>query len=533
MRFGRVPVREAEGAILAHSVRQGEATVRKGRVLTATDVAGLAAAGVGAVTVARLSAEDVHEDEAARRLARAVAGAGLALEPAFTGRANLRAEAAGLLVLDRERIGRINRIDPAITLATLPGHARVEAGQMVATVKIIPFAVAGDRLQAAESVASGAAVLALAAFRPRAVGLVATALPALKPTVMDKTRRLLDARLAPAGSRVVREDRVAHTAAAVAAALAAQKAAGADLLVVFGASAVVDTADVVPAAIAQAGGRVTRFGMPVDPGNLLVLGDLGGTPVIGAPGCARSPRENGFDWVLNRLLAGLEVTGEDIADLGVGGLLTEIASRPQPREGRHPPRIAALILAAGASRRMGGTNKLLATFAGRPLVRVAAEAALASTAASVTVVTGHDSAAIAAALAGLPVALAHNPDHAEGMSTSLRTGIAALPAGIDGVVVMLADMPEIGPDILDRLIAAFSPQADAEIVVPVSDGRRGNPVLWGARFLAELAALEGDIGGRRLIDKHGESVSEVEIGAAVAHDVDTPAALAKAGGIPT
>ena len=326
-----------------------------------------------------------------------------------------------------------------------------------------------------------------------------------------------------------------HTAAAVASSLSAQKADGAELLIAFGASAVVDAADVIPAAIEQAGGRVIRLGMPVDPGNLLVLGDLGGTPVIGAPGCARSPKENGFDWILNWLLAGLDVTSEVIAGLGVGGLLMEIASRPQPRERdqeKRAPRIAALLLAAGRSLRMGGPNKLLATVGGRPLVRIEAEAALASRADSLTVVTGHDAAAIEAALAGLDVRFVHNPDFAEGLSTSLRTGLRSLPAAADGVMVLLADMPGIGPDVLNRLMAAFDPGAGAEIVVPTWQGRRGNPVLWAARFLPLLEAATGDAGGRHLIDANRESVAFVAAGPAVTADVDTPEALAKAGGLP-
>ncbi len=181
---------------------------------------------------------------------------------------------------------------------------------------------------------------------------------------------------------------------------------------------------------------------------------------------------------------------------------------------------------------MGGANKLTATVGGRPLVRIAAEAALASRARPVVVVTGHDAAAVVAALAGLAVTIVHNPHHAEGLSTSLRAGLNVLPAGLDGVVVMLADMPEVGAAIVDRLIDAFHPEAGCEIVVPVWQGRRGNPVLWGARFFGDLAALTGDVGGRHLIGRNGESVVELAMGAAVAHDIDTAEALAEAGGNP-
>jgi len=195
-------------------------------------------------------------------------------------------------------------------------------------------------------------------------------------------------------------------------------------------------------------------------------------------------------------------------------------------------RIAALILAAGESKRMGGTNKLLATIADRPLVRIVAQAALASTAVPVMVVTGHEAGRIEAALAGLSVGFVHNPDYAAGLSTSLRAGLEALPAGTDGAVVMLADMPEIGPAIIDRLIGAFHPERGQEIVVPAASGRRGNPVVWGARFFDRLAAAEGDAGGRRLIGEFRESVVEIDVGAAVIHDIDTLEALVQAGGNP-
>ncbi len=535
MKFGLVPVAEAEGAILAHSVRHKGGVLRKGTMLTADRIAALTEAGVSTVVAARLDADDVHEDAAARQLAVAIASDGLRVEPPFTGRANLYAETAGLLVVDRAAIGRLNRVEAAITVATLPEFAVVEAGRMAATVKIIPFAVGAALLDAA--VGAGTGAVRVAPFRPLKVGLVATTLPSLKPSVMDKTRRLLAERLAPAGASIVGERRVAHETEAVAEALAEFAGGGADLLVVFGASATVDEMDVVPAGIVAAGGRVRHFGMPVDPGNLLVLGAIGDVPVIGAPGCARSPKENGFDWILNRLLAGLDVRPEDITGLGVGGLLMEIVSRPQPREGGEPlaepdgpPKVAAIVLAAGSSRRMGGPNKLTATIDGRPIVRIAVEAALASRAEPVIVVTGHRSTEVEAALGGLEVRFVHNPDHAGGLSTSLQRGIESLAPETDGAVVVLADMPRVDAATIDRLIAAFDPGADALIVVPTFEGKRGNPVLWSRRLFADLLAVEGDTGGRHLIGANRDAVVEVEVGPAVAIDVDTPEGLAAAGG---
>jgi molybdenum cofactor cytidylyltransferase len=188
--------------------------------------------------------------------------------------------------------------------------------------------------------------------------------------------------------------------------------------------------------------------------------------------------------------------------------------------------VAALVLAAGRSSRAGG-SKLLAMLDGKPLLRHAVDAALASRAASVTVVTGHAADAVAAALAGSGARLVHNPRFAEGLSTSLATGIGAIDA--DGALVVLADMPRVTAATIDRLIAAF--EAGAEIVVPTNGGRRGNPVLWHRRYFGELATLSGDTGARALIERHAASATFIEIGPEVALDLDTPEDIAAAGGL--
>jgi molybdenum cofactor cytidylyltransferase len=335
-------------------------------------------------------------------------------------------------------------------------------------------------------------------------------------------------RLKPAGAAIVAERRVAHEQAAIAKAIEEVLREGAELVLVFGASAIADRRDAIPAAVAAVGGTVEHFGMPVDPGNLLLMGQVRGKPVLGAPGCARSPKENGFDWVLMRLLAGVPVPRETIAAMGVGGLLMEIVTRPQPRDepvvtGHN---IAAVVLAAGRSTRMGGPNKLLAEIGGRPLVRIAVEQALASRAKPVIVVTGHERERVEAALKGLPVQFVHNPDFAVGLGGSVRTGIAAVPAAADGAIVCLGDMPQVDAALIDRLITAFAPEQGALAVMPTIDGQRGNPVLWSRRFFPDLMAIEGDVGARNLINRYGEAVVEVPVtGKGALVDVDTPEAL--------
>ncbi|MCG8421946.1 MAG: NTP transferase domain-containing protein, partial [Proteobacteria bacterium] len=403
--------------------------------------AALEAAGVAEVFVARLEAGDVHEDEAAARIAAAVAGGVVQPEDPFTGRANLFAADAGLLMPDRAAIDRLNAIHPAITIATLDAFERVETGRMVATVKIIPFSAPEAAVAEAEAVARSASVVRIAPFRLRTVGVVATTLPTLKVSVLDKTRTILDERLAPTGAVVSEEVRVPHSSEALTDAIRAL-APHCDCVVVFGASAIVDEADVVPASIVAAGGRIVHFGMPVDPGNLLLLADLDGVPVLGAPGCARSPRENGFDWILDRVLAGIAVSPTDVRGLGVGGLLMEIVTRPQPRREpvpapARPQRVGAIVLAAGRSSRMGAENKLLLPVSGEPMVRHPVDAAFGAGLSPVVVVTGHEVEAVRAALAGKPVRFAHNPDFATGLSSSLGRGIAAMDDDVDAAIVLL------------------------------------------------------------------------------------------------
>jgi molybdenum cofactor cytidylyltransferase len=528
MKFGAVAPKEAVGATAVHTIRQGPLVLKKGTLIGPGEVAALEAAGIKDIVVARLEADDVSEDVAAAEIAKAVAGQGVHVDRAFTGRANLFAQSPGVFVVDKDAIDRLNRVDEAITLATLPAYKPVVAGEMIATVKIIPFGVRKDARDAALA-AAGKPLFRVAPYRIRKVGIVSTLLPGLATKVIEKTLKITADRLAPAGATIVAERRVPHERAVLAKAIDEVLKAGAELVVVFGASAIADRRDVIPAAVEEIGGTVEHFGMPVDPGNLMMIGAADGRPVLGAPGCARSPKENGFDWVLMRLLAGLPVPREDITGLGVGGLLMEIVTRPQPREEPlHPARnIAAVVLGAGRSSRMGGPNKLLAEINGKPLIRMVVEQALASHARPVIVVTGHQRERVEAVLSGLQVQLVHNPHFADGLGTSLKAGIAALPADIDGAIVCLGDMPQIDAALIDRLTGAIDPDKGALIALPTIDGKRGNPVVWSRRFFPDLMTVEGDIGARHLIGRYAEAVAEVPVeGAAVLTDVDTPEALA-------
>jgi len=539
MKFGEVPVAEAEGAILAHSLRIGTIALKKARVLSRADLDLITEAGLSRIVVARLEAGDVGEDEAARLVAASAAGDEIEPAAPFTGRANLFAKARGLLVFDRERLDRLNLVDEAITLGTLPPFAVVEPRMMVGTVKIIPFAAPAEAVErCVEAARSVGPLLRVAPFQPHSVGLIQTRLPGLKESILDKTREVTEGRLNALGCRLVVEERCGHETAELAPLIRDAMGHGIDILLIHGASAILDRRDVIPAAIVAAGGRVDHFGMPVDPGNLLLLGHVNARPVLGLPGCARSPKVNGFDWVLERLVAGLPVGPAEIMRMGSGGLLAEIPSRPLPRaeatqaserksEAKpQGPRIGALLLAAGQSRRMGGPNKLLAAIDGTPMVAHVARRLLASRARPIVAVLGNQADTVDIALGKLPVKRVRNPEFAAGLSTSLKRGIAALPSDLDGVIVCLGDMPLISGRHLERLIAAFNPLEGRAIIVPTRRGKRGNPVLWSRQFFPEMTGLAGDVGAKHLIGEHAEFVAEVEMDDdAVLVDIDTPEAL--------
>jgi molybdenum cofactor cytidylyltransferase len=547
MKFGEFPLSDVEGAILAHSHRLPERALKKGRRLNTEDIALLRTAGYKNLVCAKIEEGDILEDDAANQLAGAVAGPMLSKAVAFTGRCNLFAEVDGLVIYDPQRLNGFNLVDESITLGVVPPYQNVTKGQMVATLKIIPFALPNNTVQIAQSIAETSDhLIRVAPFRALKVAMVQSRLEGTKESVLDSTNAVTEARLRALGCTLTTEVRCAHDETSVSRAIAEVRGKGVDLVLVSGASAVVDRRDVVPASIEKAGGVIDHFGMPVDPGNLMLMGRIDGTPIIGMPGCARSPKLNGFDWVLERIVAGVPAGSEAIMRMGAGGLLKDVAARPLPRAKARPgaymqtdmpeettqpsraPRIAALVLAAGQSRRMGRNNKLLAEIDGIAMVRRTAENILQSRARPVIAVTGHERERTEATLDGLDLSFAHNTAYADGLSTSMKAGIAALDEDVDGILVCLGDMPRVSPETVDKLISAFDPLEGRAICVPTWRGKRGNPVLWARRFFEEMMDVSGDVGARHLIGTHGELVVEVEMkDDGVMIDVDTPDALAK------
>ena len=532
MIFGETSLQDALGAILAHSTNAGSLKLKKGHVLTASDLAQLRDAGLTHVIAARLDEGDAEENAAAWQIAGTLELFNVRLGTASTGRVNCYSEKAGLFGVDPDLVNAINAIDPAVTIATLKQFERVEPGQMVATVKIIPFAIPAGIITKIAALTENRVAFGVHGFTGARVGLAQTTLPSVKPSILDKTRRVIEARIEANHGVLTAERRLAHAERPLAEAIRELQRSN-DIVIAFGASAVVDPGDVVPAAIREAGGVVHHVGMPVDPGNLLVLGELDGKPVIGAPGCARSPKENGFDWVLDRLMANVPVTKSDVVGMGVGGLLMEIGSRPQPRDPRLPsPRsnVAIAVLAAGQSTRMNGSNKLLATFGGIPLIRRSVLTAIEAGGHPVIAVLGHMAQQCASAVEGLDVVIAVNEDYASGLASSLQTAIRHVPPSADGIMMFHADMPALSAAHLSTMIARFREAGGQCIVRATFEGKRGNPVLLPRALFDEVFTLAGDVGARHLIERGDFPLISVELGEAAAIDVDTPDMLSRAGG---
>jgi molybdenum cofactor cytidylyltransferase len=417
--FREFPLAECEGLLLAHSLRLPDRILKKGLRLTRAHSELLAAAGIAKVHGARLAADEIDENSAAEIVATVLGGPGITPRAPNAGRCNLNAAQRGLVAIDAETIHRLNGLDESITVATLPPYSPVRSGAVVATVKIIPLAVSRALVDAcitqaqAVGINDEAKALQLLPFQQQRAGLIVTEQQGESSrnyiAAVNSTRR----RLEDLGSHLGLVQRCAHRENAVAAALQEMLAAGCTLILVSGSTVPKDRADTVPVAIVTAGGEIVHFGMPVEPGNMLLLARIGAVPVIVLPGCARSRRTNGLDWVLQRMLAGLPMGAEQIMGMGVGGLIRsplESDNGDQKEAVRISigRRIGALILAAGSSRRMGSDNKLLQPVGGVPMVRRVANAALTSRCSAVRVVTGFAADAVQECLAGLDVTFTHN-----------------------------------------------------------------------------------------------------------------------------
>ena len=527
MKFGLINIEDSEGAILAHSMRIGDLRLPKGMVLTQTEITLFRDAGIHKITTARLDHDDVNENTAAADIGAALLANEIHASDPVAGRVNLISDQAGILLLDPNAINQMNSVDEALTITTLPNHARVDKGALLATIKVIPYAAKRNSINEVISKAD-AQTFQLHPFVPQTVDLILTRTDGFKESLMAKGEKTITDRIAPLGLSLQNCVHVAHETDAIACAIRKSKA---DIVLILGASATSDRQDVIPAAIEMANGQITRFGMPVDPGNLLVIGHRKTAQIVGLPGCARAPALNGADWILERLAAKMTVGHDDIAHMGVGGLLKEIPQRIHLRSKKdtaNGPKIG-LLLAAGASSRMLGVDKLLREINGVALLRRSAQSMLNANFDQVFVSIKSNSPTHKNALADLPVAIVEVPDAAAGMSASIRAGVAEIPTDASMIVLGLADMPDITAKHYNLILAAHNPKQDHLIIRPITPtGKYGNPVLFDARFMENLRAIDGDQGARDILKSVPEYIHHVKMpDEAVTCDLDTPEAWEK------
>ena len=539
MKFSEYHLDDALGAILAHSLRLPNKSLKKGTVLTDSDLSFLKEYGYEKIVCAKLEEGDLNEDVAAAELATLIAGSNLVKGNAFTGRCNLFSETSGLVVFNPLYLDRFNSVHESITLGTVAPFQNVSKGQMIATLKIIPFAIPSKLLRKIKANKDDFEnLLHVAPYPEKKVTLIQSRLPGTKETVLNSTLEATSFRLQNLGILNLNEARCNHDQNSLSELIIQAVKEQAELILISGASAVVDRRDVVPAAIEHAGGKIRHFGMPVDPGNLLLLGSINGIDVVGIPGCARSPKLNGFDWVLQRLLANIPVESVDIMRMGSGGLLKDIITRPLPRAKASQPdqslirtnpdfeKIHAVILAGGQSKRMGTKNKLLVPINGKPMVALTAETIIASKASSVAAVTGFEHQKIQEAIKNSNIEFIHNKNFKNGISSSVVTAIKSAPEDCSAILIGLGDMPKITVSHINKLIDAYNPLEGRAICVPTWKGKRGNPVLWARRFFPEMLQLKGDFGAKELMGKYAELVVEVEMNDnGIIIDIDTPEAL--------
>jgi len=527
---------DAKEAVLAHSQMTGEGKIPKGTRLTQAHLQHLKDAGIEEIVCAIPEPGDIPEDIAAERMARLLKGHGIRIGRAATGRVNLFAENMGILRYDRDVIRRINSVDEAITLALVQHNQLLPADGMIATLKIIPFFVREQAVAEVEAMLDKKRAFTFHPLAPKTAWLIQTRFAHQPERMFTATEKVTRERLAQLGSTLTGSSMTAHATDDLEPEIQKIHSTGVDIILIAGASAISDRDDVIPAAVTAAGGVVGHFGLPVDPGNLLMLGHLEKdekrSTVIGMPGCARSPKLNGLDWVLQLHLAGIELDRDELADMATGGLLMEIASRPLPRslasQPVKPPRVAGALLAAGQSRRMGEENKLLADFRGEPMIRHIARAMTQSRLDENIVILGHDAETVAAALDGFDLRLVFNPDFAQGQSQSLRCAVENTGNSVTDLMVLLGDMPLITSEVINALLDhhAIAENRASRITLPVTEGQRGNPVIWGQSFFDELKLQKGDVGARGLFESYPAAINPFSLDdAAILQDADTPEAL--------
>ena len=532
MRIEVLTPEQACGHLSVHMIRTGDLTVRKGQMVSVETARMLTNAGITDIRCAIKEAGELHEDEAAERIARHLQTPHITTNQAATGRVNFTCSALGIVRYDRQLVKQLNLIDEGVTLALVQPNQLLASGDMAATLKIIPFFISEAAVNAVIALIKDNPLFCFHPLTAKRTALIQTRLEHQPDSLFSATQTVTSQRVEMLGSTMEHVAVIPHETEWLRLEIKKAVSTGAELILISGASAITHRDDVIPTAITDAGGRIDRFGMAVDPGNLLMLGQLNDVMIIGMPGCARSPKLNGFDWVLQLYLAGIQINDDELAEMAAGGMLMEIASRPLPRalsaRPAKAPCIEAVLLAAGTSSRMGAQNKLTAELDGTPMIRHIAEAIQNSQAHHLTIILGHDADAVASALEGVDARFLFNPDYRSGQASSVKCGLEHLMPQTTDMMMFLGDMPFITTDRIDELIDSHLRLESrwSRITAPLIDGVRGHPVIWGQSFFGDISQIEGDVGARALFNSYPAAVNSVLWNdRTVLMDADTPQAL--------
>jgi molybdenum cofactor synthesis domain-containing protein len=319
-----IPVEEAVGLPLAHDITEivpgkhkGPA-FRRGHIVRAEDISKLLDVGKRHLYVMELEKDDVHEEDAARRLAQAAAGPNLTLSDPSEGRINLIAKISGLLKVDAELLFRFNSLGD-LMLATLPGDRYVKAGTVVAGTRTIPVVVKEELIQSAETLCKDKPIVRLLPMPSRRVHLVVTGSEVFTGRIKDGFGPVVTRKVSELGSTLESVQLAPDDPDVISGHIKEAKAAGADIVLVSGGMSV-DPDDKTPEGIRRSGAKVETHGFPVLPGSMFVMAYLGETPVMGLSGCVLHDPFTAFDALLPRLLAGEKITRADIMGMGHGGL---------------------------------------------------------------------------------------------------------------------------------------------------------------------------------------------------------------------
>ena len=521
MYFGQVKVTECVNGILAHTVTLDGKKFLKGRIISKEDQKYFIQNNLEYLICAKLTKNDIHEDNAANILAKMFNNNTLALEKAFTGRANILANESGLLVINEDKIRRFNKISNSITIATLQNNCIVSKGEMIATIKIIPFSIMVKSIKTIEKI-NFKKSLYVQTYKEKKCALLLTHFNKENIKLNDISHKRIKERLVPLNCSIEIIETCEHNSDEITKNIKKFEKKDIDLILILGSSAIVDIKDKIPEAIINSGGKIIRFGMPVDPGNLLLLGEIKNTPVVGLPGCARSPTLNGFDWVLERLLSGNAISNNDISDMGVGGLLKTINKRKMSLTKDTKYKITNIILAAGQSKRMLNDNKLLIKINKKTMLEKMVTTSLNSSADNTVLVLGYQSDIMQEIVNDKKIITIVNKDFAKGLSSSLQCGISALPDDCDAAVIILADMPSIESTVIDNIINSFNPKKNNSIIIPTFNNKKGNPILLDRKFFPDILRVKGDKGAKDIIVNNKNSILEVpQKNSAVLNDIDT------------